>query len=163
MAAPAARRGSGLDLSRTRLDFNIFQSANHVIFESDVAAYVRGDNPLANHRCETEFIERRHFEGRGVGYGVRDRCSDEPDPGDPSKFIHLAELVPFLRQRLGLDHSLTDYELLESLKAIAMPSARQDRWRVAFGSVIGRALSERGTDLNTALNIILTALPSPRL
>ncbi len=133
------------------------------MFKIDVAAYVRGDNPLADHRCETEFIDRRHPEGRGIGYGVPDRCTDGPNLGDPSNVMHLAELVPFLRQRLGLDHSLSDYELLESLKAIAMPSARQDRWRVAFGSVIGRALSERGTDLNTALNIILTALPSPRL
>lgn len=74
----------------------------------------------------------------------------------------LAALVPVIRARLPADLDLTDRALLESLAAIARPASRADRWRAAFNSEIGRRLAARGTDLNTALNIVLGLIPAPR-
>lgn len=67
----------------------------------------------------------------------------------------LAPLVPEIRARLRLGPDLTDAMLMDSLLAIADRRTSADRWRTAFSSAIGRRLAARGTDLNTALNIII--------
>lgn len=74
----------------------------------------------------------------------------------------LAAIVPVLRSRLDISGELSDGAVLRSLAAIAGPTSRTDRWRAAFNSEVGRWLAARGTDLNTALNIILGLVPAPR-
>lgn len=112
------------------------------------------------HRNEDSTAQNRR--ANAFGYAVPKNPSNA-DSGHPFESLHLVELVPVLRRQLKLDHGLSDATVLDSLKSIAAHSARQDRWRAAFDSVIGRSLAHRGADLNTALNIILAALPSPRL
>ena len=74
--------------------------------------------------------------------------------------LHLAELVPVVRQRLGLG-GVSDDIILTCLKAIAARSEPRERWRVAFSSRLGEMLSRQGRDLNTALNTLLALLPRP--
>lgn len=76
--------------------------------------------------------------------------------------MHLGELSQWLRQRLAIDASLSDQALLQSLAAVTGHGDRRERWRAAFQSPLGLWLAERGSDLNTALNTILAALPAPR-
>jgi hypothetical protein len=96
---------------------------------------------------------------------VRDAVLPQEPPAvhsairDPDR---LDALVPLLRARLPDDLELSDSALLASLAAIARTRSRADRWRAAFNSEIGRRLAARGTDLNTALNIILGLVPAPR-
>lgn len=74
----------------------------------------------------------------------------------------LLRLIPAVRARLPDDVELTDDRLLDCLDVIARLPTRSERWRAAFNSEIGRSLAARGTDLNTALNIILGLVPSAR-
>lgn len=74
----------------------------------------------------------------------------------------LADLIPELRARLEIASGLTDEALLRGLAEIAALKSNSDRWRAAFNSEVGRWLAARGTDLNTALNIILGIVPLPR-
>lgn len=76
--------------------------------------------------------------------------------------LHLAELVPQLRHRLGLGPDLADEEILESLVAITQRSEPRARWLTAFNSPLGHWLALRGSDLNTALSMTLAKLPAPR-
>lgn len=75
---------------------------------------------------------------------------------------HVHELAPILRERLAVDATLTDEAILSSLGSIMCHSERRARWRAAFDSPLGHFLATRGTDLNTALNTILAALPAAR-
>ena len=77
--------------------------------------------------------------------------------------LHLAELVPVVRQRLELDDSLTPDTVLASLAAIAARSSPRERWRAAFDSALGHSLSMTGRDLNTTLNTLIALLPKPRM
>lgn len=74
----------------------------------------------------------------------------------------LAALIPELRVRLRIAADVTDDVLLRGLSEIAALKTGADRWRAAFNSDIGRWLASRGSDLNTALNIILGIVPVPR-
>ena len=76
--------------------------------------------------------------------------------------MHLGEMTNWLRQRFGIDESLSDDGILASLRAIVGQSERRARWRAAFDSELGTWLAHRGTDLNTALNTILAVLPNAR-
>ncbi len=73
----------------------------------------------------------------------------------------LAALVPVIRTRLRIASDVTDDVLLRGLAEIAALRTGTDRWRAAFNSEVGRWLAARGTDLNTALNIILGIVPLP--
>lgn len=88
--------------------------------------------------------------------------------GDTAKLVsttdraRLAALVPEIRSRLCIAADVKDDVLLRGLAEIAALRSGTDRWRAAFNSEIGRWLAARGTDLNTALNIILGIVPLPR-
>ena len=77
--------------------------------------------------------------------------------------LHLAELVPVLRQRLELGHALSDDVILTSLETIAARSSPRERWRAAFDSSLGHWMAHEGRDLNTALNTLVALLPKPRM
>ncbi len=67
-----------------------------------------------------------------------------------------------VRQRLALDASVGDATIRDCLDAIRATTDSRGRWMAAFGSELGRHLSRRGTDLNTALNTILALVPEVR-
>ena len=75
--------------------------------------------------------------------------------------LHLAELVPIVRERFALPDGFADDAILASLRVIAGHSQPRDRWRAAFASNLGAALAHAGCDLNTALNTLLALLPRP--
>ena len=77
--------------------------------------------------------------------------------------LHLAELVPVLRQRLELGHALSDDVILTSLETIAARSSPRERWRAALDSSLGHWMAHEGRDLNTALNTLVALLPKPRM
>ena len=84
----------------------------------------------------------------------------------PEEFRHLYEIDPSvdpvgaLRQRLDLDESdVSDVTIAASLAAIAAKGEGRDRWLAAFSSPLGKWLAMRGTDLNTALNVVLSFAP----
>lgn len=95
--------------------------------------------------------------------GGADIASAKSAPIGDHDILHLAELVPILRQRLEIDAALSDDAILASLKVIAACSLPRDRWRAAFGSNLGHWLALQGRDLNTALNTVVALLPRPRL
>jgi len=75
--------------------------------------------------------------------------------------LHLAELVPVVRQRFELAETFADDAIFASLRMIASQSEMRERWRVAYSSNLAIALSRQGRDLNTALNTLLALLPRP--
>lgn len=75
--------------------------------------------------------------------------------------LHLAELIPVIRQRFGLDDTYPDDAVLASLRSIAAHSGSRERWQAAFRSNLGHWLGQRGTDLNTSLNTLVGLLPRP--
>ncbi|MDX2258498.1 MAG: hypothetical protein NW205_06225 [Hyphomicrobiaceae bacterium] len=77
--------------------------------------------------------------------------------------MHLAELVPLLRQRLAIDPAFSDDAMLASLKAIAVRSAERERWQAAFGSNLGRHIAVAHPDPTAALTTLVALLPRPRL
>lgn len=85
-----------------------------------------------------------------------------PGPTPAHDILHLAELVPVVRQRLDVDGSFPDDAVLASLKAIAAQTSQRERWRAAFNSNLGYWLALKGCDLNTALNTLVFLLPPPR-
>ncbi len=76
--------------------------------------------------------------------------------------LHLAEAVPFIRERLDVPVEFTDDAILSSLKTIAAKSTDRDRWRAAFDSNLARYLSIRGRDLGSALQELVALMPPPR-
>ncbi len=84
-----------------------------------------------------------------------------PD-GEPADMLHLGETAIEVRRRLGIDRGLSDDALMSSLDVIARQADRRARWRAAFDSPLGNWLSGRGSDLNTALNTIISLLPPRR-
>ena len=77
--------------------------------------------------------------------------------------LYLAELLPIVRQRLDIDDTLPDGTLLASLATIAACSSPRERWRAAFGSMLGHWLALKGRDLNTTLNTLIALLPKPHM
>ena len=101
--------------------------------------------------------------GAKAWLGGADLAVGESEAIGDHDILHLAELVPILRQRLEIDAALSDDAILASLKVIAACSLPRDRWRAAFGSNLGHWLALQGRDLNTALNTVVALLPRPRL
>ncbi len=95
------------------------------------------------------------------GTGVLSSLPLKGQPRAPADILHLAELVPVVRTRFDLAETFPDDAILASLKTIAGQSEARERWRVAFASNLGVALSRQGRDLNTALNTLLALLPRP--
>ncbi len=76
--------------------------------------------------------------------------------------LHLAEAVPYVRERLEIPAEFGDDAILSSLKTIAAKTTDRDRWRAAFDSNLARYLSIRGRDLSTALEELVALMPPPR-
>ncbi len=83
------------------------------------------------------------------------------DPTTAVDILYLAELVPVVRARFGLDADFPDDAVLASLRSIAVHSDSRERWQAAFRSTLGRWMAQNGRDLNTSLNITLGLLPRP--
>lgn len=76
--------------------------------------------------------------------------------------LHLAELVPVVRERLAVPIDFSDDAILASLKMIAARSSDRERWRVAFDSNLARYLSYKGRDMGKVLQDLIALMPSPR-
>ena len=94
--------------------------------------------------------------------------AEAPTDAKPSEqhsemdILHLAELVPIVRERLSIDENFPDDSILASLKSITAKSAARDRWQTAFSSNLGSWLTLKGEDAENALNTLVTLLPPPR-
>ncbi|MEO1206614.1 MAG: hypothetical protein AAFV45_09800 [Pseudomonadota bacterium] len=93
------------------------------------------------------------------------RLADATKPAacnDNTGLLHLAEVVPVVRQRLGIANDFPDELILASLKVIAEETTDRDRWRVAFSCKLALWLSSQGRELGRALTTVLSLLPPPR-
>lgn len=98
-----------------------------------------------------------------IGSVVARRTIGRREPLGSELVLHLAELVPVVRQRLGLDAAFPDDAVLASLETIAKCSTPRERWRAAFDSNLGHWLALKGADLNSALNSLVALVPGPRM
>lgn len=83
-------------------------------------------------------------------------------PLEAADILHLAELVPVVRERFAVDCALPDDSILASLRAIAGRSQPRDRWQAAFNSNLGHWLALKGGDLGALLAALVALIPSPR-
>ena len=83
-----------------------------------------------------------------------DEPSEVPEEIDPE-----VDPVAALRQRLDIPDEIPDVTIAASLAAISAKGDARARWLAAFSSPLGRWLASRGTDLNTALNVVLGVAP----
>lgn len=81
----------------------------------------------------------------------------------PADVLHLAELVPLVRQRLNVPADFSDDAILSSLKRIASRTSDRERWSAAFDCNLARFLSSLGRDLGQALQDLITMIPPPRM
>ncbi len=87
----------------------------------------------------------------------------EADVYAPADVLHLAELVPILRERLDIPTDFMDDAILASLKRIAQRSDERQRRQVAFGSNLVRYLAARGRDIDFVLRELIALMPPPRM
>ena len=80
-------------------------------------------------------------------------------PSGTRRVEHLAELVPLVSQRFGLDGAMSAEEVLAALRQIAAYRDTRSRWLAAFTSPLGTAIAAGGTDLATSLGFIVSQLP----
>jgi hypothetical protein len=66
------------------------------------------------------------------------------------------ELIAEVRQALALPNELQDGEILQSLRAVLNEHDHAVRQRVARTSSVGRWLLEHASDVNTAINTLVT-------
>ncbi|MBU2582547.1 MAG: hypothetical protein KJ622_12590 [Alphaproteobacteria bacterium] len=81
----------------------------------------------------------------------------------PADVLHLAELVPLVRQRLEVPADFSDDAILSSLKRVASRTSDRERWSAAFDCNLARCLSSHGRDLGQALQDLITLIPPPRM
>ena len=121
---------------------------------------------MANKDTRQVAVNENEAAPTGNVHGIRrnPQATTAPDANYNDRgLLHLGELVPQLRQSLNIDvASLTDHDILESLKAITARADTRARWLGAFNSPLGRWLAVRGSDLNTELNLVLSVLPPAR-
>lgn len=63
--------------------------------------------------------------------------------------------VELVRQRLGIEDSVSDVCIAASLAQISARVEQRDRWLAAFGSPLGKHLARRGGDLSASLDVLL--------
>jgi hypothetical protein len=88
----------------------------------------------------------------------RPRTETDPTLDD---VLHLAEVVPLARRRLGLGPDVPDAEILACLAAAACSSDVRGRWMAVFASALGQRLAAGRRDLGTALARLVALLPPP--
>lgn len=86
---------------------------------------------------------------------------DSHDVSEDEAFDDDGDLIELVRDRLALGDDISDVTIASSLAAIGAKGDARSRWLVAFSSPLGRCLAMRGTDLNTALSIVLAIAPKP--
>ncbi len=81
---------------------------------------------------------------------------------EPSGVLHLMELVPLVRLRLGIGADFKDDAILASLNAITAHDNGYDRAEVAFECDLGLHLDRTRTerDLTSAVIALLALLPN---
>jgi hypothetical protein len=67
--------------------------------------------------------------------------------------------VSQLRERLEIPETIPDVTIAASLAAVSAKGEQRERWLAAFTSPLGKWLAMRGTDLNTALNVVISFAP----
>lgn len=67
--------------------------------------------------------------------------------------------IEIVRRRLDIEDRITDVTIAASLAQIATRGDARDRWLAAFGSPLGKHLAQRGSDLNSALDVLLALAP----
>ncbi len=90
------------------------------------------------------------------------RQSGVPQIAAPEMILHLAELVPIVRERLNISEAFPDDALLASLKAVTAHTNLRERASAAFASNLGQHLGQTSADLQTAMEVLLALLPPPR-
>lgn len=101
------------------------------------------------------------FEPPGKAPALLDDQMDQ-QPTAVHDILHLAELVPIVRERLDIDTAFPDAAILAGLKAVAAKSHTRARWQAAFNSNLGHWLALKGDDLHASLNTLISLLPPPR-
>lgn len=76
--------------------------------------------------------------------------------------LHLAELVPMVRTRFGIEQSFPDDAILASLKSIAAASSDRERSTAAFASNLGRYLDCGSQSQTASLSTLIAMLPPAR-
>lgn len=69
------------------------------------------------------------------------------------------DAVELARVRLEIEDSVSDVTIAASLAQIAARPDQRERWLAAFASPIGKHLAGRGTDLSSAIEILLALAP----
>ena len=106
--------------------------------------------------------QSEHQESR-VHPGSSSSRPAEYQVGEPSfDILHLAELVPVVRMRFGIDEMFSDDAILSSLKLISTVSSDRDRAAVAFTSNLGRYLDIKRQQPPADLAALVAMLPRPR-
>lgn len=82
--------------------------------------------------------------------------------GPTLDILHLAELVPVVRERFGIDGNFPDDAILASLKTIAAASSDRERSEMAFASNLGRYLDCSHQSEQSSLAALIALLPQPR-
>jgi hypothetical protein len=67
--------------------------------------------------------------------------------------------IELVRRRLGIEDRVPDVTIAASLAQIATRGDARERWLAAFGSPLGKHLAQRGSDLNAALDVLLSLAP----
>lgn len=99
--------------------------------------------------------------GQSQGLITKDALATST-PVSVHDILHLAELVPIVRERLSIDPMFPDDGILAGLRAISSKSHPRARWKAAFGSNLGHWLALRSNDLHASLNTLISLLPPPR-
>jgi hypothetical protein len=89
-------------------------------------------------------------------------AATDASPVAADQILHLAELVPIVRQRLAIEDAFPDDAILAALRVIANKSHVRARWKAAFNSNLGHWLALKRNDLHTALETVINLLPPPR-
>lgn len=69
------------------------------------------------------------------------------------------DAVELARIRLALEDGVSDVTIAASLAQIAARPEQRERWLAAFASPVGKHLASRGTDLSSAIEILLALAP----
>lgn len=81
------------------------------------------------------------------------------DLAEPDEPLEDGDLIEHVRRRLEIDAGVSDVTIAASLAQIATRHDVRARWLAAFASPLGKHLARRGSDLNTAINILLGLAP----
>ena len=76
--------------------------------------------------------------------------------------LHLAELVPVVREKFGIEQNFSDDAILASLQTITAAGSDRARSEAAFTSNLGRYLDCSGQSREAGLTALITMLPGPR-